>query len=234
MISTFISINAQDSGITGKVEYNYQINPSEVTRANTKNSILLFTDKESLYEIDYMGSLSENKPNDSFNIPSKENDFVYKDFISNVIFFTNNIEFKKFIIKEPLNFMSWDLTSNTKEILGYQCQDATTTYGGRFYIAYYTPEIPISNGPWRFSGLPGLILKVHSIDGVFELTATSLKITQEPIAIENPFQDKKYMTWKEFLTLYKKKYDEVLRNNMTEYGPSQMLAKKGIVEYIKE
>lgn len=71
--------------------------------------------------------------------------------------------------KKKASFIDWNLTNETKEINGYICYKATYTYmqkwKGREFpwsvIAWYCPEIPISIGPVRYSGLPGLILELH-------------------------------------------------------------------------
>lgn len=231
---TLLGVNAQNSQIAGQVIYDYQLNPSEGTGSYNVSSILNFTQNESLYELDHGNATSQSSSDMDFNIKSEDNEFIFKDSKSQKIYYRDMISFSEFYIKDNLNMMDWTLNENTKEILGYSCQEATTSYGGRFYIAYYSPEIPINTGPWRFSGLPGLILEVHSIDKALNLKATSIKIEDKQIEINNPYQNKKQMTWQEFLDLYKKKYDEVLRNNMTEFGPGHIMAKKGIVEYIKE
>ncbi|WP_310990955.1 GLPGLI family protein [Aequorivita marina] len=57
--------------------------------------------------------------------------------------------------------MKWKLSNETKHIGNYLCQRATTTYGGRDYTAWYTSEVPISDGPYKFKGLPGLILEIQ-------------------------------------------------------------------------
>lgn len=61
---------------------------------------------------------------------------------------------------EPLPKQVWLICAEKKNIQGYPCQKATTTYLGRTYIAWFTPEIPIPSGPWKFGGLPGLILNI--------------------------------------------------------------------------
>jgi GLPGLI family protein len=228
-------IQAQHDSISGSVYYNYEISQSQYTGNYKTNSKLIFNTNESLYEIDHLNSFySDEDSNNNIGVKSEENEFVYKNTKNNTMYYTDLIRFTHFHIKDTLNIMNWNLNENTKDILGYHCQEATTNYGGRFYIAYYTTEIPISNGPWRFNGLPGLILEVHSIDKVFNLVATSLKIKNEKVEIKNPFESKKSMSWQEFLDFYQKKHDDLLRNNMTEYGPEQGLPKKGIVEYIKD
>lgn len=65
-----------------------------------------------------------------------------------------------FEYNEPIPIQSWKISSEKKCIQSYDCQKATTTYLGRTCIAWFTPEIPISNGPWKFGGLPGLILSI--------------------------------------------------------------------------
>ncbi len=69
---------------------------------------------------------------------------------------------------------NWQLVPNSKkEILGLQCICATTTYAGRKYTAWYASEIPISEGPYVFNGLPGLIIKLQDsqLQHTFELSS---------------------------------------------------------------
>ena len=52
----------------------------------------------------------------------------------------------------------WELASETKEIMGYICQLATCNYRGRIWKVWFSPDIPINEGPWKLFGLPGLVL----------------------------------------------------------------------------
>ena len=65
--------------------------------------------------------------------------------------------------------------SQTKEVAGYHCHSAKGSYAGRDYQAWFTTDIPISNGPWLFCGLPGLILEVSSLDEEFFYTCMSIQ-----------------------------------------------------------
>jgi Protein of unknown function (Porph_ging). len=58
---------------------------------------------------------------------------------------------------------NWKIDKRDSIILGFRCQRARTSYAGRTYIAWFTPEIPVSDGPYKFSGLPGLIVKIGDI-----------------------------------------------------------------------
>ncbi len=66
-----------------------------------------------------------------------------------------------FSYEETLNEMIWVPVDEQQTIAGYSCKNATCTYRGRKWTAWYTMEIPYSEGPWKFCGLPGLILKVE-------------------------------------------------------------------------
>ncbi|BAP32560.1 uncharacterized protein CHSO_3523 [Chryseobacterium sp. StRB126] len=61
--------------------------------------------------------------------------------------------------KEPI-IGSWKLTDETRIINTMNCKKATVTYKGRNWTAWYSSEIPLPYGPYKFSGLPGLIIKI--------------------------------------------------------------------------
>lgn len=68
------------------------------------------------------------------------------------------------MVDEQINF-NWQLEEvRDTSILGYTCQKATCSFGGRNYEAWYTIEIPISDGPYKFKGLPGLIVRVADVE----------------------------------------------------------------------
>ena len=84
---------------------------------------------------------------------------------------------KTYLVKdEPLN-LDWKLIPNkTLTISGYKCRKASLKFRGRDYIAYYTTEIPMSFGPWKFKNLPGLILYIYSDTGSMNYSWKAKKI----------------------------------------------------------
>lgn len=66
----------------------------------------------------------------------------------------------RFYYFEKMDQLEWDILPETKRIEDYDVQKATTSFAGRDYIAWFTPEIPIAEGPYKFNGLPGLILEI--------------------------------------------------------------------------
>ena len=58
----------------------------------------------------------------------------------------------------------WDIQPDKQKIGEYNAQKATTTYGGRQWTAWFSSDLPFSDGPYKFFGLPGLIVKVEDSD----------------------------------------------------------------------
>ncbi|MBQ8520427.1 MAG: GLPGLI family protein [Bacteroides sp.] len=93
---------------------------------------------------------------------------------------------------EPLAEMQWIIGDSTKTILEYECVVAHTEYHGRQWTAWFTPELPIQEGPWKLCGLPGLILEASESSGQHAFTATGIvKSLKEIIPIYSPEKYKK-------------------------------------------
>lgn len=75
--------------------------------------------------------------------------------------------------EEPL-IQKWDITSDTAIYSGLLSYKATCRFGGRNWVAWYAPEISVPEGPYKFYGLPGLIVKLDSEDGDYSFTLQSL------------------------------------------------------------
>ncbi|WP_300670819.1 GLPGLI family protein [Soonwooa sp.] len=67
---------------------------------------------------------------------------------------------KNYFSFSPANEIQWKLEKGAIEIMGYLCYKATGIYNGRLYEAWYSPEVHVSDGPYVFKALPGLVFKV--------------------------------------------------------------------------
>lgn len=66
---------------------------------------------------------------------------------------------------EPEVGLDWKLSAQVDSVCGFVCQMAQADYLGRRYEAWFCPEIPVDIGPFKFRGLPGLIVKVEDMEG---------------------------------------------------------------------
>ncbi|MBP3839699.1 MAG: GLPGLI family protein [Chryseobacterium sp.] len=57
--------------------------------------------------------------------------------------------------------LNWKISNEKAKIGSYNTQKATTEFGGRTWNAWFTPDIPLQDGPYKFHGLPGLIVKIE-------------------------------------------------------------------------
>ena len=83
---------------------------------------------------------------------------------------------------EPFSEIDWVIVEDsTKTILDYQCVMATTDFHGRKWTVWFTPEIPMHDGPWKFCGLPGLIMEASEPSGQHCFTVTGIETSSQPI-----------------------------------------------------
>lgn len=141
---------------------------ADSTKTNITDDILTLYigDKKSIFQNDKkykIDSLIASQP--VFQMPSrpmfKVSHVIHKDLSQSEVTYSDKIENINFGYKEKNPLMQWKLVNERKKILTYECYKAETTFRGRNFIAWYTKDIPISDGPYKFSGLPGLILEVY-------------------------------------------------------------------------
>jgi len=143
-------------------------------------------------------------------------DVLYKNIVDRRYVNKTEISGKRFLIKDVLQDYGWETTGETKNIGDYTCYKATRkreeertsfsmTDGEKEEkketvtietVAWYTPQVPISNGPEEFWGLPGLILEVQ--DGNLTIVCSEIVLNpSDKIEIEEPKKGKK-VTQEEF------------------------------------
>ena len=83
--------------------------------------------------------------------------------------------------EEKWSGQEWTLEEDTASFLGHSCQKATCRWRGRDYVAWFAPDIPIRRGPWKFGGLPGLIMKINDVDSLYVFEAVAIEKGNFPI-----------------------------------------------------
>ena len=106
--------------------------------------------------------------------------FVYKHIPSEgkLTFATYHVDWFKY--SEPIPALQWKIEGKDSVIAGYHCQAATTSLRGRRWRAWFTLDIPVSDGPWKLCGLPGLILRATDEQGYFDFDCTGVASIEIP------------------------------------------------------
>lgn len=108
--------------------------------------------------------------------------YVFKDFDKEDVTVYDDYSDQFAVYHEPFSEMQWEVVADsTKTILGYECMMARTAYHGRDWTAWFSPEIPVQDGPWKFTGLPGMILMATESQGMHSFTANGIEATEQEI-----------------------------------------------------
>ena len=115
--------------------------------------------------------------------------YVYKNYPTGQMTITDRISLQDYCYVDSLHAQTWTMGDSTREVLGYMCQQATADFRGRRWTAWFTTDIPISDGPWKLGGLPGLILEAYDEGQQYVFTAVGLeRVKDELIIFNRPFR----------------------------------------------
>lgn len=96
-----------------------------------------------------------------------------------------NIGPNQYKIPDSSASVIWTLTTEQKKIANYLCHKATTFFKGRFWEAWYTTEIPLSCGPWKLAGLPGLIIMASDSSQNITFNFNSILFSNSSVTMPN-------------------------------------------------
>ena len=144
--------------------------------------------RDSLFTIQGPELKTENKKekNKSAATPFAHTNYNYiieKNYNPEKTLFAENIGPQLSVYTEDRP-MKWQLTEETDNIAGYKVFKATCDFGGRKWTAWYTKDILISDGPYKFRGLPGLIIKVQDSKGDYIYTFMREEKVNNPFPVK--------------------------------------------------
>ena len=114
------------------------------------------------------------------NLRSSIDYIVEKDLVKNITYFKTRLGRDQYIYEEDRK-IDWKILPETVKIGEYEAQKAETTFAGRKWYAWFTQDIPFQDGPYKFKGLPGLIVKVEDANGDYSFDLQqSKKISEFP------------------------------------------------------
>ena len=201
---TVISVNSQNTTNIDSLKYKskyiltYQSDSTNINSIESEEMLLLIGEKSSKFlslSSFLRDSISNNIDKGNINslnlmtlfqsVPkTKFKSKIFKNYPNGKITTTEQVLRNYYKYEDSLTLFNWKIEKEIKIISGYKCQKATTSYAGRGYIAWFAYEVPISDGPFKFNGLPGLIIQINDLDNHYEYKLVSLEKTKIKSSIE--------------------------------------------------
>lgn len=230
--STLCAQKSFSSEYEARYTLDYKISNQKSAKSQLTTFILLMNEKESYFKsmnvyvedsLRYYKKIKESgNPLKDLNTFSK----FYAEYPENIgttlgkLYITTPVTTAN-VSYEESNIIQWKLVNEYKTIGKDRCQKATTTKYGRNWIAYFNPIIPFNFGPYKFNGLPGLIMELYDDKNDFHYTLYKFKKRKTVCHFANSYKNVK-PTKKEKVYQWKKNsflstdYSEVLKGNDAE------------------
>ena len=198
------NFNKIDDIASIEADYNLLFKPDSTSKAIEQDyQILLIGKKISKYEsrgkkisdslLAIFATLPFNQSSADFYIqqrnqlPKNKIKFtIYKSKQENIIRYCDQIGINDYFYDEPTTIFIWKLLPEKAVINGYSCQKATTYFAGRIWQAWFTRQLPFSDGPYKFCGLPGLIIKISDTGNNFSFELVKFKKLSGSLSLKLP------------------------------------------------
>lgn len=195
--------------------FSYQMKAKTVSAncdlmSNGLESVFIMYDKELQNATDtthVVGKDGSNRTTYTINVSDGKNFALYQDFragimISRELLFNG----RKCIVQDSVPWLNWQLSTDKRQIGNYSCQKATTTFRCSTYTVWFTSAIPLSVGPWKLSGLPGLIVEAtnENLGVVYSLTEAEYPVEASSTLIVAPDTGEPVYKYKEFVVMQQK------------------------------
>ncbi len=217
------SIIAQENVKTGVITYNNIIN-SPRGRSFISTWKLYFNNNQSMY-VRTDEDKPINTPKDEIRgsttiktrikvLKSKKTPFYFSNLEDKELIFRESVSLDIYTIKDSIETIPWKLHDEFKKIDKYKCQKATAPFRGREYTVWFTTEIPISYGPWKLRGLPGLIIEAKDGTNKYEYKIAAIELGVNPVIIEKnltiPDDVKEIQPMQVYLDAVKNEYENTM------------------------
>ena len=190
------------------VVFNYEVTDTILKKSRSLQNVVLIGDSH----IKYMSwgviladsawssiPLSERMPETEavkkrwFQVSSKfktNSDYIIIDINNKSLYDKKFYSATSYYYEEPLPEFEWRVNDEISDtIIGYPCKTAECSFRGRHWKVWFSEELPMPYGPWKFHGLPGMILKAEDISGAHKFVAEEIvdnkcqicKYLKEPI-----------------------------------------------------
>lgn len=195
----FLLIMSMASAQSYRFIYEYKMKPDTAK----KDSVIT----------DYMNLDTDGKKSYFYNSAKQERDSVYavtrdfkdlfqaksydqnlsyiieKDYAKKKVNFYDNFKTVNILIPETES-PKWKIEKEFAKINDMNCQKATASYKGRTWEAWFSKDYPVNDGPYKFNGLPGLVIRLNDAenDHTFNLIQIKKINTLPPVLPKSPKQ----------------------------------------------
>ena len=160
---------------------------TELVYLDTNGKTSGFYDENTVKRDSLMERMRQTRSFDRTQMESLRSNINYtvtKDLIEQKVTFTNRIGRDRYSYEETAP-MSWKILPDAVKIGEYKTQKAETNFGGRIWYAWFTMELPYQDGPYKFCGLPGLIVKLQDEKGDYSFDLMQVKKLSELPSLGN-------------------------------------------------
>ncbi|PQA97645.1 GLPGLI family protein [Chryseobacterium piscicola] len=99
---------------------------------------------------------------------------IHKIYSPKSVKFYDKFQTANLVIKEN-QFPEWKIKNDFKKIGEINCQRAVAEYRGRIWEVWFSKDYAISDGPYKFSGLPGLVVQINDTEKDHEFNLIQIK-----------------------------------------------------------
>ncbi len=175
-----IAINAQESANRFFYELTYAPNKDSLQKKVKTMTILDITKDKSTYK-DYLMVSQDSIL--KIEVEAMQKSGTYKDLSKSIkqpkfahkvykMYPAMDIIYSEQILQDQVSYkdniaLNWKIDSEKKKIGEYDTQKATLDFGGRKWTAWFSTDLPFQDGPYKFYGLPGLIVQIGDDEGSY-------------------------------------------------------------------
>ena len=215
LITSFIGLSILSNAQVTRFVYQASMKlNTEKSDKSTENVYLEVSPEKSLFfsentvkrdsVMDRMRQTRTFSPDAMQNYRSTVTYTIEKDLVNQTVMYSDRIGRDNYMyVEEPK--MEWKILPETVTIGEYKTQKAETNYGGRVWNAWFTTQLPYQDGPYKFSGLPGLIIKLEDTSGDYSFDLKETKKIADFTTMNTGFGGQKVKVTKD-------KYLQLLKN----------------------
>ena len=153
---------------------------------------------------------------------------IFKNMTTKTISTTDHIYLQgMYEYEESFDCFIWQITSEIDTIHNYVCQKAICDFGGRTWEAWFTSELPFSDGPYKFCGLPGLILNIADTENHYSWKFLSIEEPSEVQMLYDRIEERTHTTKNDFFKLRDR---NKISHNISDMSSDNKAVQK-VIEY---